>query len=106
MDLTSLAALKIELDNLQEKYDTEVTKYKDLYPKGTEIKDSGGVLGIKLTPSSKRTFNIQGVREVFGTKADICIEEKVEASKFDALAKTSGEYTITKEDIPFIRLIW
>jgi hypothetical protein len=99
IDLKKLAMLKIKqklvTDLLKEEHDRVMALLKS--DKDMMAKDPDGILSASIIKSANRSFNLEGVREVFGEQSKLCIEEKVVASKFDALAKKSNKYVITED---------
>jgi hypothetical protein len=99
-DLKPLARIKVKIEILQKLFDAKVRELKEKLKTSGEklVSDPDGILSVKLTTATLRNFNIDGVREVLGDDASVCIKEKVDPKKFDALVKSEGEYTITEEE--------
>lgn len=97
-DLKDLVNLKIKMDyyTAQYKEKTDELKKEMAQHKITSYEDPDKILTLTLRPNSKRVFNIEAIRQIFGTKAELCIEETVKADKFDALAKLKDKYVITE----------
>jgi hypothetical protein len=100
INLKELALIKIKRDLYDQLWEQ---KKKELMTEmntknETTATDPDGILKIDLTQSGKREFSIKGVREVFGEKSKICIVEKVDTKKFDALAKDGKKYIINEEE--------
>jgi hypothetical protein len=101
IDLKKLAVLKIKqklvTDLLKEEHDRIMTMLKN--DKDKTAKDPDGVLTASITTSANRSFNIDGIKEVLGEQAKLCIEEKVVASKFDAIVKKSNKYVLAEDKL-------
>jgi hypothetical protein len=100
ISLSKLATLKIKLDTIEELYKDEQKRVIEQLrtEKDKCGKDPDLPILAKLITTQRRDFNPVGVKMVLGEKAKLCIEEKVNASKFDALAKNKGEYALTTEE--------
>lgn len=97
-DLKKAANMKLKLDILQEQYDELISNLKkQMQDQNTTITDPNGVLGLEIIENNKRSFNVEGVRNVLGDLADKCINETVDAKKFDILTKEKGKSTLSEE---------
>lgn len=100
IDLKDLALTKIKRDLYDELWEQKKNEFMSQMNAKNETKatDPDGILEINLTSSDKRDFILKGVKEVFGEKSKICIVEKVDAKKFDAMAKNGKKYIISEEE--------
>lgn len=97
-DLTALAQLKIKLDLLKQDYEAKIEELKGemIHADEKQVRDPEHSLMMNLRESDTRSFEVRGVRDVLGSEAGLCIEEKINTKDFDALAKKRG---LTKEQL-------
>lgn len=98
--LKELAILKLKADLYEKLYDEKVKEIKKELSGASEdsILDDENSLKIKINTSYTRKFSPDGVRAVFGERANLCIVESVDTSKFDTLAKSSNKYVISEAE--------
>ena len=98
--LKDLAVLKLKVDLYEKLYNEKVKEIKKKLSEANEdsILDEDNSLKIKINTSYARKFSPDGVRTVFGEKADSCIIESIDTEKFDTLAKSGGKYVISEAE--------
>jgi hypothetical protein len=99
-DLSKLAMLKIKMEVYTDLYDKILASMKEEAKKESadQIEDTDNGLVINLVTNDRRVFDVDGVREVLGDKAEVCIYESVDAKKFDVVIKNRRmEYLISEE---------
>ena len=98
IDIKNLATLKIKIDLLKEKYkkDSGIIKNKMIAEKENKIDDPGGYLTLVLTPNTKRSFSVSGVRKNFPDDINKMIQETIIPKEFDKITKEKGEYIISE----------
>ena len=98
-DLKELAAIKIKVDYYTKLYKEKTEEIKlDMESRNiSELNDIDMLLAVTLKPTGRRSFDVDGVREILGDMAKLCIEEVVKPEKFDAIVKKNNKFIITED---------
>ena len=97
MNLTPLAIIKIKIELYTQQYEEQARELKQKILDGTHIIDSEHGLELEVRDTGQRDFSVVGVKRLLGAQAVLCIEEKVNPAKFDALTKKGGKFMITDD---------